>query len=89
MQVTRYSLGHGLLDAVACMSLARKALAAAALLLHRSGIIVKRYMKLCYGYVMVMLWLLLLLLCQPGERLCYGCHASQERINVSAVPTAP
>ena len=24
-----------------------------------------------------------------GERLCYGCHASQERINMSAVPTVP
>ena len=24
-----------------------------------------------------------------GERLCYGCHASQERINMSAVPMAP
>ena len=24
-----------------------------------------------------------------GERLCYGCHASQERVNVSAVPVAP
>ena len=29
------------------------------------------------------------LLCQPGQRLCYGYHGSQERINVSAVPTAP
>ena len=27
--------------------------------------------------IRVMLWL------------CYGCHASQERINISAVPTAP
>ena len=36
-----------------------------------------------------MFGLLLQLLCQPGESLCYGCHASQERINVSAVPTAP
>ena len=38
---------------------------------------------------MVMLRLLLWLPCQPGERLCYNCHVSQERINVSAVPTAP
>ena len=34
------------------------------------------------------------LLRQPGERLCcvrlcYGCCTSQERINMSAVPTAP
>ena len=35
-----------------------------------------------------MLWLLRLLH-QPGERLCYGFRASQERINVSAIPTAP
>ena len=44
---------------------------------------------LCYGSVMVMLWPLLQLLHQPGERLCYGCCASQERINVSALPMAP
>ena len=47
------------------------------------------YMKLCYGSIMIMLWLLLWLLSQPGEILCYGCHASQERINVSAVAIAP
>lgn len=41
------------------------------------------------GYIMVMLWLFIWLLCQAGERLCYGCHASQERINTSAVPMAP
>ena len=44
------------------------------------------YIKLCYGNVTVMLWLPLQL---PGERLCYGFHSSQERINVSAVPMAP
>ena len=38
---------------------------------------------------MVMLWLLLQLLRHPGERLCYGRHASQERRNVSALPMAP
>ena len=38
---------------------------------------------------MVILWLLLRLLHQPGERLCYDCHASQERINVSEVAKAP
>ena len=38
---------------------------------------------------MVMLRLLPQLLHQAGERLCSGCHASQERINVSAVPMAP
>ena len=38
---------------------------------------------------MVMLWVLLQLLRQPGERLCYGYHASQERINVPVIPTTP
>ena len=38
---------------------------------------------------MVMLWLLLWLLHQSGERLCYGCGASQEKINMSAVPMPP
>ena len=59
------------------------------LLLHWSSIGVVSwlcYMKLCCGNVMVMLWLPLQ---GPGERLCYGCRASQERINVSAVPMAP
>ena len=40
------------------------------------------YMRLCLGSVMVMLWLLLWSLHQPEERLCYGCCASQERVNV-------
>ena len=48
------------------------------------------YMSLCYGFVMITLWfmlrLLLWLLHQSGERLCYGCGASQEKINMSAVP---
>jgi len=47
------------------------------------------YMRLGYGYVMVMLCLLLWLLHQLGERLYYGCCASQERRNVSVVPSAP
>ena len=38
-----------------------------------------------YSYVVTALWLLH----QPGERLCYGHHAHQDRINVSAVPMAP
>ena len=44
---------------------------------------------LLQGSVMVMLWPLLQLLRQPGERLCYGCQASQERIKLSSVPMAP
>ena len=41
-------------------------------------------MALYNSYIMVMLWLLLWLLRQPGERLCYGHHNmdySLERIN--------
>ena len=75
-----------------CMSFTMKALAAASLGLHWRGIMFMLYeVMLClrYGYVMVTLWLLLQLLHQPGERLCYDCHASQQRINVSVVPTAP
>ena len=26
---------------------------------------------------------------EPAEKLCYGCHVSQERISMSVVPTAP
>ena len=40
-------------------------------------------MQLCC--VMLCLWVQR----QPEERLCYGCHASQERIKVSSVPMAP
>ena len=79
------------------VSFTMEALAAAVLKRHWSGIMVMLYevmLWLCHGYIMVMLWLLLWLLLscllhQPGERLCYGCCASQERINVSAVPIAP
>ena len=69
-----------------------KALAAAALGLHWSdimGILCELMLWLRYSSVMVLLWLLLRLPSQPGERLCCGCRASQERINVSAVPMAP
>ena len=66
---------------MSCTHLVMKALAVAASGLHWHGIMVLFYE--------VMLWLLLWLLGQPGERLCYGCLANQERINMSAVPTAP
>ena len=46
-------------------------------------------MRLCFGNVMVMSWLRLQLLHQPGERLGSGRHASWERTHVSAVPLAP
>ena len=70
------------------MSFVMKALAPATLGLHWSNIMVMLYevlLCLCHGYIMVMSWLL----CQPGERLCYGYPSSQERINMSAVPMAP
>ena len=70
------------------MNFTMRALAAAASGLHWSDPWLA-YMGLCFGYIMVMLWLLLWLLRQPGERLCYGCHASQERINMYAVPVVP
>ena len=74
----------------ACVSSTMKALASAESGLHWSGIMVMLYevmLCLCYGYTMVMLWLLLRLLHQPGETLCY---ASQERITcLQFVPTAP
>ena len=74
------------------MSFTLKALAAAAAFgLDWRNIMIMLYevmLWFCYGYTMVLLWLLLQLLHQPGERLCYGCRASQERINMSAVPTA-
>ena len=69
-----------------------KALAAAALGLHWSdimGVLCELMLWLHYSSVTVLLWSLLWLLSQPGERLCCGCRASQERINVSAVPMAP
>ena len=71
-----------------CMSFIMKAQAPATLGLHWSNIMVmlcEVMLWLHYGYVLVMLWLL----CQPGERLCYGYHSNQERINMSAVPVAP
>ena len=43
----------------ACISFPMKALAAAALGLHWRNIIIMLYMRICYGYIMVMLWLLL------------------------------
>ena len=58
-----------------------KALVAAASVLQLSGLMLMLYE--------VTLWLLLWLLRQPGERLCYGRHASQERINMYAVPVVP
>ena len=74
------------------MSFSVEAPAAAALRLHWRGISVLLHevmLRLCHGCIMVTLWLLLQLLRQLGERLCYGCRASQERKSVSAVPMGP
>ena len=61
---------------------------AVALGLHGGGIMVmfcEVMLWLCYGYVMAVATAAE----SAGERLCYGCHASQERINLSAVPMIP
>ena len=74
------------------ISFTKKTLAPAALGLHWSNIMVMLYevmFWLCSGCLMVMLWLLLQLLHQRGDRQCYGSLASQERMEVSAVPMAP
>ena len=99
VHITRYSLGHSLLllhklhlknpggcVQHTCTSVTMKALAALGLPWVASWLC---YGRSCYGYFLVMLWLLLWLLCQPGERLCYGHHAGQEGINVPALPTDP
>ena len=79
------------LCSTACMSFTMKALAAAALGLHWSDIMVTLHEVMLwqpYGYIMVMLRLQLQLPCQPGERLSCGCCASQKRITVPAVSMA-
>ena len=90
MHVMRYVLDHGWC-VVHLYELHHESLAAAALGLQWSNIMVMLYevtLWLCYGCVVVRLWLLLLLLRQQ-ETGCYGCRASQERTNVSAVLTVP
>ena len=92
MCVTRYSLDNELLCAVGIYKLLHEGPGCSALRLHWSDIMVVLYevmFWLCYGYIIVMFWLLLWKLHQLGEMLCYGCHASQERKNMSAVPTVP
>ena len=72
--------------------LRHKALAAAALGLHWSNTMIMFYevlLRLHYGCMLVILWPLLGRQHQPGERVCYGYRASQERINLSPVPSAP
>ena len=69
-----------------------KVLAATVLGLHCNDIVTMLYevmLWLCYGYVLVMLRLLLWLLSQLEERLCYGCSASKKRINISTFPMVP
>ena len=73
----------------ACVGFALKALAAAAPRLHCGDIMVilrELMLWLRYSSVTVRLGRLLRLPSPPGERLCCGRRASQERINVSAVP---
>ena len=75
-----------------CMSFTVKALAADAPGLQWNGIMAMLREAMvwpCYGHVMVTLWLLLQLLHQAGDRLCHGCRAGQETVNVSVAPMAP
>ena len=73
-----------------CACMHRNALAAAARGLLMSNIAIMLYRRsvpwLCYCHIMIMLWLLLWLLQSARRGRCNDCHASQERINVSAVP---
>lgn len=92
MRVTRHLLGCGLLCALRLYELHHKAWAAAALGLHWSDTMVMFYevlLRLHYGYILAIFWPLLGLQHQHGERVCYGCRGSQERINLSAIPSAP
>ena len=72
----------------ACVNFTVKALAAAALGLHRGdtvAMLCEPVLWLRYCYIMVKLRLRR----QPGERLCYGCRAIQQRIDVPTVPQLP
>ena len=85
LHVMRCSLGHRLLCLGSIHKLQLKSPGGCcieATLEEHHGYVIWGYgtaaLWLCYGFV----WLLPRLLHQPGERLCYGCRASQERINV-------
>ena len=52
---------------------------------YTGAILERHHGYIMWDYVIAMLWLLH----QPGDRLCCGCHATQERINLSSVPTSP
>ena len=91
MLATRYSPGNEILCAVGIYGLHHECPGCSTLRLHWNDIMVvlhKVMFWLCYDYIIVMLWLLLQQLYQLGERLCYGCHASQEGRSVCAVPMA-
>ena len=80
MHLTRYSLGHKILWVARIYELHQKAAAFYHCIRAVSiGSAMRGENIQC---------LLLRLLCQPGKRLCYGCCASQERINASEVPKA-
>lgn len=74
-----------------CMSFTMKALSIAALGLQWNDIMVMLW-KVCYGSIMAMLWPCYdncYGCCVSQERLCYGFHTSQEKVNASAFPMAP
>ena len=88
MCIIRYRLGHGLLCVVRPCELHHESPGCCC-----SGATLERYNGYVIGgYAVATLWLWMTaarLLRQPGERLCYGYRASQERINTFAVSTAP
>ena len=84
MRITRYSLGHKLLCAVRIYEphLRKQQHTMASRLSHE-----RREYR--YGCCVSQGRIPLQLLPQPGQRLCHGCRASQERINESAVSRVP
>ena len=88
MSITRYLLHHEILCAICLYELHHESPGCCCI----GATLEQHYGDVIWGYFMAplfMLWLLQWLLCQPGERLCYGCHANQERIKGSVIPRAP
>ena len=80
MYLTRYSLGHKIFCVARIYELHQKA---AAFYRCIRAVSIGSAMR-GENIQCLLLWLL----CQSGKRLCYGCCASQERINASEVPKA-
>ena len=89
MRVMRYLFGHELLWVVCLYKLQHESpgccCIGATLEKPHNYVIYEDMLWLHYGYVVAAPMVLL----QPGMRLCYSCHASKERINMSAAPMTP